>query len=66
MLSVRSLLENSENGGLRLQTLEAGDCGGSEKKLMTPYDEAGARSDFDAITRAHARGYGAPGSAGRS
>ena len=63
MLAVRSLLENSEQGGLHLQTLEAGDCGGSEKKLMTPYDEAGARSDFDAITRAHPRGYGAAAAA---
>ena len=63
MLAVRALLENSEQGGLHLQTLEAGDCGGSEKKLMTPYDEAGARSDFDAITRAHPRGYGAAAAA---
>ena len=61
MLTVRSLLENA---GCRLQSIEAGDCGGSKKRLETPFDEAGARKDFNAISRLHSKGW--HGSAGRS
>ena len=64
MATVRSLLENAEPVGCRLQSLEAGDCGGREKTLLTPFDEAGARSDFGKIANLHSRGW--HGSAGRS
>ena len=61
MLTVRSLLENA---GCRLQSIESGDCGNSKKRLETPFDEAGARKDFNAISKLHAKGW--HGSAGRS
>lgn len=61
MLTVRSLLENA---GCRLQSIDAGDCGGNKKRLETPFEEAGARKDFSAISKLHAKGW--HGSAGRS
>ena len=64
MATVRSLLENVEPVGCRLQSLETGDCGGRVKTLLTPFDEAGARKDFNTITKLHDRGW--HGSAGRS
>jgi hypothetical protein len=64
MATVRSLLENAEPVGCRLQSLETGDCGGRQKTLLTPFDEAGARKDFNNILKLHDRGWN--GSAGRS
>jgi ubiquitin-protein ligase len=60
MLTVRSLLENE---GCRLQSVECGHCR-SSSELETPFDEAGARADFKAISGLHSRGWS--GSAGKS
>jgi len=60
MLTVRSLLENA---GCRLQRVECGHCS-SRALLEKPFDEAGARADFRAISGLHSRGWS--GSAGKS
>lgn len=60
MLTVRSLLENA---GCRLQRVECGHCR-SSSELEQPFDEAGARADFKAISSLHSRGWS--GSAGKS
>jgi len=59
MMAVRGLLEDHN---CRLQSLKAGDCGGREKTLLTPFTEEGARKDASSVKNIHKSGW--HGSAG--